>query len=1607
MRTSWILRGTSALIGVLLVLSFGTAYAVVDSLGTWSAYNPGLSKTQNYDIVGIAYGNNTFVMVGQNAPAGTPFTANSPDGKKWTIRPTGSGADTFNSVLFANGRFIAVCKQPNSGNARIWTSDDNGATWKPRDSDNLGLIVAGGLHELAWDGNQTIVAVGGTPAGTGWITVSNDGGTTWRVVRQGTSYFSPPSELYGVGYGLGYWYAFTMSGIYRSSDTSTWSYIEGPGVDQPYGLGYKVASNATTVVAATYAGPQWTADNGKTWHLGVPATGFETVGSLTSAASSVVYADGLFVSATRSSGDIWVSETGRYWKRWKLPTTSQEQTFGLCYAQKSFWVAGIYESLSRSPAWFKSRLGASSDYPYTLFDAEDGPPNRIGLPQYRVNTGSLNLILESTLFYTPTLGAPISFKLTYNSKPTADTDTSIGLFGKNWRFKYESAVGRFGQEAQVMAGGGLSHAFTTPNGEDLDSITQDVTLNPPDGIFDTFKYFYNGGASRFELTLKTSHLTYVYGAAGNGANNTGLFYLTAIKDPFGHTVQISRDAPTGKILSVLDSSNRVFTFTYNANNLCAGIAMPDGRSVSFQYDSHKDLTDIHDMMNYHGSYVYDANGFLTSMTTEGKTSAFTYAVRPGYEAGTVENPGDMYLTSLTRANGQTTKYAIQKDGDKIQRTDPAGKATLLSNMNGQTTAISDPLGNVRNITYNSAMLPQAVVDELGGTSTYQYDGRGNMIKKTDAYGKSSTYTYDSNNNTTSVKNALGQEWDYTYNGFYQPLSVKTPLANVTSLSYLGNGRLQSMTDPRRKTTTYAYDGFGNLTSVTPPIGSLTFSYDSLGFHCTSMTDANGKSKSIAWDNNDRLTKVTYTSAAGSPSYTNTYSAFGQVKFTDELSENTSIARDDLGLITSVTDPLGNVTQTKYDADNRPVQITDPLGRTSSTTYDSAGRPVVFTDNSGFTVVRAYDAVGNVVSFNDSNGSKSTYAFDKNNRVISSTDPLKNVTTMTRDDTGRISSTTNARKQTVILTYDNDGRLTKKEVKLTPTGNSTTIASYVFDPNGNVTSQADAWGTTTYTYDDNNQVTSITYPDGKSVTLAWKPGGQLGSISYPDGLVATYTYDNYNRTQVPSALKNNPGTELFGASRTTSAITAIAVSGTGSANFTFSYNGKGQITQLTRSNGTHTDYQYDSGGRLTQIAHSGVDLTAAYSPDAVGNISSETLSGAGSYMSSQTLASLALTYNQGGELTNKGTQACLSDADGNLTDLGSKTVQCTYDALNKLTNMARKVSTKNTDTTTYTYNAAGLRVKTALNGADNTIFHYLPSGALLFTTDVTTNTMTDNILAAGSLLATYTSGTWLHYYGDRQAHVRLIADNSGKTLVKYDYLPYGQVAAEKLGVNDAAIAHNPYTFNGILGVRDEGNGIFFMTNRFYDASAARFLQKDPLGLSVGPNLYAFGGDNPMTFSDPTGKNPILAVVGAVVGTVALVLAIDRAWTDHRREEEKKQQAYDARINSLRQQAIKEGFTGIGIDNYVAQYSEQEQWAHDLNTVVAPVKLGVEVGKEVGEHVAIETVAGPLGEALEAEKAVEAAKVIHEVHQINESYQGINGEDQPQASGTVPLSTEKAD
>ena len=102
-----------------------------------------------------------------------------------------------------------------------------------------------------------------------------------------------------------------------------------------------------------------------------------------------------------------------------------------------------------------------------------------------------------------------------------------------------------------------------------------------------------------------------------------------------------------------------------------------------------------------------------------------------------------------------------------------------------------------------------------------------------------------------------------------------------------------------------------------------------------------------------------------------------------------------------------------------------------------------------------------------------------------------------------------------------------------------------------------------------------------------------------------------------------------------------------------------------------------------------------------------------------------------------------------------------------------------------------------------------------------------------------------YHFDGTGHTVAITNSSQQTVNTYAYDPYGKLMAET-----ETIAQ-PFKYVGQLGIQAEGNNLYYMRARYYDANIGRFISEDPAGVSGGLNLYAYVGGNPVMAVDPSG------------------------------------------------------------------------------------------------------------------------------------------------------------
>jgi RHS repeat-associated protein len=741
------------------------------------------------------------------------------------------------------------------------------------------------------------------------------------------------------------------------------------------------------------------------------------------------------------------------------------------------------------------------------------------------------------------------------------------------------------------------------------------------------------------------------------ANNDGTYTLTR------HGTILETFSSAGKLVSIGDLNGYKTVLSYNASGQLVSVTDASGRTASVVNGANGMISSITDPMGRTTSYGYDASGNLTSTTDAlNRSWAFTY-------------DGSHRMLTMTDPRGGVVSNTYDGQGRVTKQVDPAGLATTFAytgdnyGSQGGTTTITDPHGNVRLEQYaNGYMttLTKSFGTPGAATWTYTYDpATFGQTSATDPNNHVTMRTYDAHGRLLTSTDATGKQTAITYNPLGEPLTHTTALGETTTNVYDGNGNLVSTTDPAGGQTIYTYGDTshpGDVTSTTDPDGRVArMTYDIYGdLASKSVSPASGQANTTGYTYdadgevvcealpNATAAGVTCPAAGGARvpnTITTSYDAAGQrSSVTDSNGHTTSYSYDRDGNTTSVVDPSGNVVSTTYDADNRLTGKTlgsgTPAAATTSYSYDLAP---------GSNACPSGGGVVYCTSRKDPNGQATIDAFDGQDNRLQDTAPGSRTTQYAYDLAGNKLTKVDAQGRTTTYGYDADNRLTS----VSYSDGTTPSASYSYDADGRRTSMTDGTGTTSYRYDADGRTTSVTNGAGGTTTYAYDHAGNVTSLGYPNGKSVSRTYDGAGRLVASS--------DWLGSATS------------------FAYDHNGNLVSTTYPNGTTVKSSYDLGNSVTatSVATSKSTLASiAYVRNADELISSETDKGA-------ITGTTAYSYDSRNELLSAAKSQFGYDVGGNLTNNGG--TQQTFDAADQLT-----AASSSAGSTTYGFDQEGDR-----------------------------------------------------------------------------------------------------------------------------------------------------------------------------------------------------------------------------------------------------------------------------------------------------------------------------
>jgi len=398
--------------------------------------------------------------------------------------------------------------------------------------------------------------------------------------------------------------------------------------------------------------------------------------------------------------------------------------------------------------------------------------------------------------------------------------------------------------------------------------------------------------------------------------------------------------------------------------------------------------------------------------------------------------------------------------------------------------------------------------------------------------------------------------------------------------------------------------------------------------------------------------------------------------------------------------------------------------------------------------------------------------------------------------------------------------------------------YFYDLNGNRILMIDPTGSTSYTYDELNRLTSITNNQNLKTSFAYDALGRRTSMTHDNAVVTSYTYDAASQLiSLVHQLGTNPPINSF----------------------TYTYDKVGNRKTKADNNGT-ANYTYDTLNRLVQVTNPlPTNPLESFNYDEVGNRIDSNQNGLSS-------------FNDANQLEQDGNSTYSYDNNGNLIQKTDASLQSTvyeYDAENKLIRVASLDKTVN-----YMYDGLGRRIeKEVTETAVTNVTQYIYDNEdILLELDGSNNITARYTHGPGidEPLIVEKSGASFFYHVDGLGSITEITNSSGSLIQQYTYSSFGNIESQL----DPAFVQ-PYTFTA--REFDPETGLDFYRARTYDFSTGRFLQQDPLGFAGGDlNLYSYVANNPINLTDPEGLvAPVIPAIGACLANPSCAAALGAA------------------------------------------------------------------------------------------------------------------------------------
>ena len=502
-----------------------------------------------------------------------------------------------------------------------------------------------------------------------------------------------------------------------------------------------------------------------------------------------------------------------------------------------------------------------------------------------------------------------------------------------------------------------------------------------------------------------------------------------------------------------------------------------------------------------------------------------------------------------------------------------------------------------------------------------------------------------------------------------------------------------------------------------------------------------------------------------------------------------------GQVSRTIDGNGNAVQYRYNSLGKISERIDQLGFTETFRYDEEGNLSLHIDRDGRQLQRACNVFGQPVY------EKASDAEGKHT----------NISTWHYDSLGRVTRAVCDGKSYEYI-YDAYGNLKEKR------SNGKRLVSYTHDRAGQITEIMDPAGVSPrYEYDILGRRSRIYNNDGLEVRYGYDALNRIRHIRYGNGVETAYTYDGDGNIRT---LETKAGENVL-------------------LSFAYQYDGNGNRTAKTGmqaalggitagNNALDISYNYDVRGQLLEERRNGASVCYAY--DKAGNRIRKT----------DVQGEIRYLYNAKNQLIAEESPAdrkqfSYDRQGGIIEEKNAAGIRLfSYNSRHQQT----RVETETGSVQENRYDAEGLRFELLENGRRTSFVYH--DGELL-QEEGREEQKTSYHLGAG--MEAFRRGQELSYYHrDEQLSTVFVTDGHRNVQNSYQYDAFGM----SLGTTEKLNNRIRYTGQQY----DELTEQYYLRARYYNPVAGRFMQED-VYQGDGLNLYAYCGNNPVVYDDPSG------------------------------------------------------------------------------------------------------------------------------------------------------------